>query len=1121
MKGFWLKAAPVLAIAVAILLQAGALAAGNGWADLAGPLRAIAADAEAGRSVASQAAARGIRLVRGMVQVEVWCRRGAVPRQAIARLGGTVRWAAGRRAEVLIPPTSLRALAALEEVALVAPPTPIIPLQGYPPTVSEGVQLTNASAFQYNGIAGAGASVAIIDLGFAGYSGAEIPIDPSQPAPISFRADGRTDASAHGTAVAEVIADMAPQATIHMYAVDTPESVVAALRHVAQQGYQVCCMSIGLLDGPFDGTHIVSRQVEATRAAGVLMVVAAGNFAQRHWQGPFSDTDNNTYCEFSGTDESIDLSLPAGQFQAFLSWYETAGDQTDQDYDLVLFDSMGQEIARSAFTQNGDDPPQEVLIATVAAGTYSLRVQSVNAIGNDSFQLFVPQVDIETALQVPETSLSIPAETDGALSVGAARGSNIDTAPLGLPVLPIDTLEPFSSRGPTVDGRIKPDILGPDVVSTSVSGTGPFQESLNPFVGTSAAAPHVAGAAALLYSEDQQRTAADLAAALTQLAYQYWKLPILNTSPPADMSPGQDNNYGWGRLTLRVATGFDSTPPQITIVFPRNGETVLARMPTIIAVIEDNKTGVDPASVTLTLDGVVQTGFAFDPTTGVMTYTVPAPLTTGVHSVSVSAADLAGNTSDPVTHTFQVIPPSIPSGLQMITLPYKNIANPDPASIFIPPIAGTIRMARWVPSDNQATKYHVYPDPWASLTPPDALGANAIVPTPPAGLAYFVTTPGVGSTLLNVQGETIQDDRYTIRLIRGDVYPQGWNMIGNPYTGAVQWGSVEFVTDGKRQDLVEAIQDGITSGIIYEFKNDGQTGYYDFPSDPLAAVMQPFRGYWVHVTKDTQLTIYSPGVLSAAAKRIARRRWLPVNSWRLRIIASAAGWRDPTLFIGVAEGCTSGHDPGLDVPKPPPMASPLQTCLPKSSWGVNSGAYAQDLRGSAAGQVWNIEVMCNLPNVPVTITWPNLNAVVPKDVKLVIEDIESGKSAYMRTAAALTFDSGSGGVRHLRIRALEAGSQVLNVSSLRTQAVRGRGAVVSFSVTRPCRASVQVRNISGVVVRRLAEVEALPGQVTRVAWNGLSDAGTPVPPGRYLITVTARAEDGQVVQGIRSLQIGR
>lgn len=64
------------------------------------------------------------------------------------------------------------------------------------------------------------------------------------------------------------------------------------------------------------------------------------------------------------------------------------------------------------------------------------------------------------------------------LAVGAARV----TAPVGTPVYAV---EEYSSRGPAIDGRVKPQIVGVTSEHSSVTG--------GPFSGTSAAAPHVAG----------------------------------------------------------------------------------------------------------------------------------------------------------------------------------------------------------------------------------------------------------------------------------------------------------------------------------------------------------------------------------------------------------------------------------------------------------------------------------------------------------------------------------------------------------------------------------------------------------------------------------------------------
>ena len=97
-------------------------------------------------------------------------------------------------------------------------------------------------------------------------------------------------------------------------------------------------------------------------------------------------------------------------------------------------------------------------------------------------------------------------------------------------------LEPYSSQGPTIDGRIKPDIVGHDSVSSATYGT--FNGGCpSAFAGTSASSPEVAGAAALVkqaypkFGPDQikellMRSARDLGA------------------------PGLDSVYGAGELQL-------------------------------------------------------------------------------------------------------------------------------------------------------------------------------------------------------------------------------------------------------------------------------------------------------------------------------------------------------------------------------------------------------------------------------------------------------------------------------------------------------------------------------------------------------------------------------------------
>ncbi len=88
---------------------------------------------------------------------------------------------------------------------------------------SEGVDLTEAAAYHSEGYIGSGVRVGVIDVGFAGLSSAisrgelpdnvvEIDCTGATCAPGIFT----SETSPHGTAVAEIIYDMAPGALLYL-----------------------------------------------------------------------------------------------------------------------------------------------------------------------------------------------------------------------------------------------------------------------------------------------------------------------------------------------------------------------------------------------------------------------------------------------------------------------------------------------------------------------------------------------------------------------------------------------------------------------------------------------------------------------------------------------------------------------------------------------------------------------------------------------------------------------------------------------------------------------------------------------------------------------------------------
>ena len=1125
---------------VALLLAlaaAGGYAQGGPLAHLAGPLKSlIAASAGPMTPMGADVAAlrpQGTGLLpilapAGRVDVVVTFQSPAqVSIGGITAAGGTIQFAYGRKVRASVPVSGLSAIQALPGVSMVDVPRRPHPLIGYGPTLSEGVQLTNALQFQIASppIIGTGIRVAIIDFAFQGYQAAEINQALVQtvsiPATVPINGTGGPE-DAHGTACAEIIQDMAPGAGLTLIAVQDDVSAAAALAYCSAQRIPVVSMSLGWFDGPFNGLSDLSQAVNTAHNGSfpVFPAISAGNHKRRHWEGNFADTNGDSFNEFQNGSNKIPFVLPAGEvFQAYLSWFkptDTETSVTGQDYDLILTDALGNQIADSAYTQDGTTPPRESLVALIyTAGTYYLQIKKIslaNPTQIDHMQMFVPDYDLPTTVQVVNGSITIPADAQYAFTVGATRGVPNLTIP-DLPATPVDGIEDFSSRGPAAGGFAKPDLVAPDAVTTSIAGFAPF-------LGTSAAAPHVAGAVALLLSENSTRAVPDVEREIRASAK---ALPV----PPAASDP---NAYGGGRLQLRVNA--DVTPPTIVINYPHNSDTISSTRPLVMAQITDANSGVKVSSIVLKIDNVAipaespvgaGNGYAFSSTSGSLTYQLATALSASVHTITLAASDNAGNVGTPATVYFRVTLPHLNQGLQLISIPYTNLVSSNPVDIFGLPTTA-FSLIRWNPLDTSTiTKFHVYPDAEASFVPPSATGFNPIVSSPPAGLGYFVSlTAGVN---INAQGTTLSDQpSYTIRMPLGTAPNQGWQMIGDPYLAPVDWGGAQFLTNGVLQDVADAVTSGVTDGVLFEFVSTGADGFYTFNSNPLSATLQPWTGYWVHVKKDTQLVLYSPGSFGASTRpqtAPAKIAQPTQDNWSLHLAANVGTSQDPANIIGVSTAASTGYTPGQDIPKPPALSDTCRAYVACRDLGAQSGSYARRLLPpGAATNVWSFEVSSSLSRADAALSWPELNATVPAGVRLTLNDLDTGREVYMRTVNGYSFrTTDGGGVRHFTITASSDAASTLAFSGVTAQAVRGAGVALTYVLSAPADVTVEIRNISGVAIKRYAESQVAGTGVQSVLWNGLSDRGTRTPPGRYLARITARADSGQTVQAIRPFEL--
>lgn len=129
-------------------------------------------------------------------------------------------------------------------------------------------------------------------------------------------------------------------------------------------------------------------------------------------------------------------------------------------------------------------------------------------------------------------SLVTPADARGVLAVGA--------------LLANETIAPFSSRGPTADGRVKPDVMGQGVGVRAVNTSSPGAYLTG--AGTSYATPLVAGALALLLQARPALTAE--------------QVRILARAT-ASRAAAPDTDYGWG--TVRI---LDASNTEVPADFP-------------------------------------------------------------------------------------------------------------------------------------------------------------------------------------------------------------------------------------------------------------------------------------------------------------------------------------------------------------------------------------------------------------------------------------------------------------------------------------------------------------------------------------------------------------------------
>jgi subtilisin family serine protease len=384
------------------------------------------------------------------------------------------------------------------------------------------------------------------------------------PGQDGVQADGKDDGE--GTAMLEIIHGIAPGAELMFATADDEVQMPNNITALGKKGCNIIVDDMGYSDDfPFQDDE-VSKTVNKVTDDGILYISSAGNDGNKKartskaWEGPFKagtrigngtihvfDPDDKQNGEFNtivGGPRALDirscrgvrvnlfwndpLPPPGGNKPADLSDYELYAVDANGH---ILKDEYGHRVENTTTQTPHAKPYRGILIPALKLTdpNRTVRIVIFKTAGKaDGFLHLDISRTCDVGLQYSTSGVTRGHNAaEKAISVAAKEAPRDKYGSRAFEGGPNENVNWFSSEGPrrmffAPDGSPynpplilqKPDVTAADGVTTDVPG------SLQHFYGTSAAAPQVAGIAALMWSKDRTLTADQIKKALRTSATQ-------------------------------------------------------------------------------------------------------------------------------------------------------------------------------------------------------------------------------------------------------------------------------------------------------------------------------------------------------------------------------------------------------------------------------------------------------------------------------------------------------------------------------------------------------------------------------------------------------------------------
>ena len=558
-----------------------------------------------------------------------------------------------------------------------------------------------------------------------------------------------------------------------------------------------------------------------------------------------------------------------------------------------------------------------------------------------------------------------------------------------------------------------------------------------------------------------------------------------------------------------------TSPPQST---PVPGATI-----TIVTSAGQTITGTtgDVQTETMTVNGV-STTFTYNykitnipaGTTVQVTATksgyTPKP-NPNTQSVAVNSPDLDTSGAQGETHNVNfILDPlaSFNSDLTLVSSPYEypNTSITDLFSIPGSDQNGSFAFITW---DAGSQKYIYRPTPPADTF---HLGRGYFLQETNTATILALTNPNFNTAPKDALGNY---QPFSIPL------QTGWNLIGMPFTTSVDFSKLQIQeTNGQLVNVPDA-QSGSNPSL------GAALFTYEHGSYEIVFTMDPFRGYWLRTFRPVTLII-TAGATQGRATTSKGRATAAANvsgdGWKLQLRAKANDTAASNAYLGVSRAATDGYDRYKVQAPPAATKENVQIAFEHKDWGDKSAAYSMDVR-SASATSWEFTVTSNVPNTPITVSWPNITTI-PRHDEMQITDLENSQKISLRNRSSLVIPASQNVLtHHYRLDVTKATRNSLSLTNLAiVQAGAGRATgmpvSISYQLSRAASVSIKVMQ-NGRAIRNVTATGTRDAGANQATWDLKTDNGTSVPANLYTVEVRASDEDGHVVRQVGSIVITR